>query len=130
MGRMTEWADVPDRVLTPETITYELQRFNAEIYFSPEVLRSIRVETARHYSGGIAQHVIGAVATWRQERLLKVPANWWQHFKQRFYPKWALQRWPVLFEVYDAAVILPKVPVVRPEYHTVEFPVWQKRSIA
>lgn len=25
----------------------------------------------------------------------KVPASWWQHLKQRWFPKWALRRWPV-----------------------------------
>lgn len=23
------------------------------------------------------------------------PADWWQHFKQRWFPAWALRRWPV-----------------------------------
>lgn len=25
---------------------------------------------------------------------LDYPADWWEHFKQRFFPKWALRRWP------------------------------------
>jgi len=26
---------------------------------------------------------------------LEVPADWWEHFKQRWFPAWALARWPV-----------------------------------
>lgn len=27
--------------------------------------------------------------------IIRYPMNWWQHFKQRWFPKWALKRWPV-----------------------------------
>lgn len=112
-----------------ETIEYELQRFSASVYFAPEVLHRMEMHHVAMEAGrGTVLKIVGAVATWRQERMLKVPANWWEHFKQRWYPKWALKRWPVLYEWYDAAVILPRVPVVRPEYHTVEFALWQKRA--
>ena len=26
---------------------------------------------------------------------VKSPANWWEHFKLRWFPSWALKRWPV-----------------------------------
>lgn len=124
---MTKWEDVSPYGPTLETVRYELQRFHAGIYFSDEVLRSMQAERVlRETSRELAFKIVGMVATWRQERLLKVPANWWQHFKQRFFPPWALKRWPVLHMYYDAAVILPKVPVVDPRYHSVEFPVWQE----
>ena len=70
---------------------------------------------------------MGVVAMWREQRMLSVPANWWQHVKQRWFPRWALRRWPVLHTHYDAAVILPRVPIpVNEAYHTVEFAVFQK----
>lgn len=25
------------------------------------------------------------------------PATWWEHFKERFFPAWALERWPVRY---------------------------------
>jgi hypothetical protein len=124
--KATEWGDVERSLLmSPETIRYELKRFAVSSYFAEETLHSIRTERAfRDHDRNFVLQTIGLVATWREERLLKVPANWWQHFKQRFFKGWALKRWPVLFAYYDAAVILPRVPVVRPEYHTVEFAVW------
>lgn len=30
--------------------------------------------------------------TWRW------PADWWQHFKERWFPAWARQRWPVVYQ--------------------------------
>lgn len=26
---------------------------------------------------------------------VEYPATWWQHFKQRWFPRWARRRWPV-----------------------------------
>ena len=28
-------------------------------------------------------------------RYEEVPGDWWEHFKQRWFPAWALKRWPV-----------------------------------
>lgn len=25
------------------------------------------------------------------------PTSWWQHFKQDYFPRWALRRWPVRY---------------------------------
>lgn len=114
--------------LRGEEVRYELQRFGADFYFDRQTLEQIRVDIRRRHEiqEDMAVSVMGVVATWRKERMLQVPANWWQHFKQRFFPRWALKRWPVLYEHYDAAVILPKVPVRDARYHTAEFPVWQR----
>ena len=31
----------------------------------------------------------------------KYPKDWWQAVKRRFFPKWALRRWPVMFTFID-----------------------------
>lgn len=129
---MTDWNPVPRADRGPEpmdVLRYELERFKVDLYFSPEVVDAMRIETFQSQATrDLVYRLVGLVATWRKERLLRVPANWWQHFKQRWFPAWALKRWPVLYTVYDAAVVLPKVPVFDPKYHTVEFPVWQRRG--
>jgi hypothetical protein len=120
-------AQMPEAALmAADTVRYELDRLHARAYFSPEVLHNIKAEwimddAMRH----VAVEVVALVATWREQRLLEVPANWWEHFKERWFPAWALKRWPVLTKVYDAAVILPRVPIVSPDYHMVEFAVWR-----
>jgi hypothetical protein len=30
-----------------------------------------------------------------------VPKDWWQHFKQRWFPGWALRRWPVQYRIIE-----------------------------
>lgn len=37
------------------------------------------------------------------------PTDWWQHFKQRWFPGWALKRWPVVLDVqrFDVRAMFP-----------------------
>lgn len=34
---------------------------------------------------------------------LEFPADWWQHFRQRWFPRWWLSRWPVRMDRYVRA---------------------------
>jgi hypothetical protein len=40
----------------------------------------------------------------------KVPATWWQHFKERFFRGWMRRRWPVRYQVHsvDVEAIYPE----------------------
>ncbi len=29
------------------------------------------------------------------EQVVRYPSDWWQGFKQRFFPRWARRRWPI-----------------------------------
>lgn len=35
---------------------------------------------------------------------VEVPADWWQHLKQRWFPAWALRRWPARMRTIDVRV--------------------------
>lgn len=110
-----------------ETVRYELEQFEVRRIFSPEVLESIRLERYDDFiTNGMVVELRGMVASWREQRWFKTPENWWEHLKERWFPAWALKRWPVVYRWYDAVVILPKVPVVKPEYRAVEFAVWRQ----
>ena len=37
------------------------------------------------------------------------PADWWEAFKERWFPSWALARWPVVRREFRAQEILPAV---------------------
>jgi hypothetical protein len=39
------------------------------------------------------------------------PKDWWQAFKLRWFPKWVLTRWPVIYEHHHV-----EVNVIYPEY--------------
>lgn len=43
-------------------------------------------------------------AIWYQElhrHPVQTPQDWWEHLKERWFPRWALRRWPVQYENYD-----------------------------
>lgn len=122
MSFMTN-ADIPVR-----SIRFDTERFSAARYFSPEVLERIQVRRGDGIEREVSIMLDGLVAKWTEDRILQVPANWWEHFKQRWFPAWALERWPVLMKTYDAAVILPMVPISDPKFHRVEFAVWREND--
>jgi hypothetical protein len=47
------------------------------------------------------------------------PADWWQAFKDRWFPLWAKKRWPVQYRKYAL--------VAREMYPKVAFPQWEHR---
>lgn len=50
---------------------------------------------------------------------LPYPADWWQAFKKRWFPRWAKRRWPVVRETYviDVKALWPHLAFCR-EAHT------------
>lgn len=34
------------------------------------------------------------------EKYVSYPADWWQAFKKRWFPKWALSKWPVIYKTH------------------------------
>ena len=51
---------------------------------------------------------------WGEElepRTIKYPRDWWQAFKQRWFPEWALKRWPVMNTTLhiSAAILYPGI---------------------
>lgn len=41
------------------------------------------------------QFVAYVLGMGREVEIVEWPATWWEHFKQRWFPRWALRRWPV-----------------------------------
>jgi hypothetical protein len=73
---------------------------------------------------------IRQVATWKaqDELVVRTPADWWQHFKKRWYPEWVKARWPIVYDiqVYKALAYLPTLRVPRPEDKEPVFYGWSK----
>lgn len=69
------------------------------------------------------------------------PATWWQAFKQRFFPRWALRRWPIQFTtvkrpdvVVEAEALFPELVPMKEQRSVVVWfyasppkPVWDER---
>lgn len=86
---------------------------------SEEMLSRLQIEMSQNYElENVVVRVTRKIATWRANETLVIqyPANWWQSFKQRFFPQWALKRWPVLLttHTYRAVAYLPTIPVPNP----------------
>lgn len=50
-----------------------------------------------------------------------VPADWWQAFKERWFPDWALERWPVrnrtIYTVHKKSRVCPHIKTDRNQAH-------------
>lgn len=69
----------------------------AKRYLPQTLLDHITVERIPDLIGGGLIYMLRA-SIWAQrldEQVVRYPADWWQAFKQRFFPYWARQRWPV-----------------------------------
>ncbi len=40
---------------------------------------------------------------------VRYPADWWQAFKDRWFPAWAKERWPVRYVRYDLMALYPEI---------------------
>ena len=47
-----------------------------------------------------------------------VPTDWWQAFKERWFPRWALKRWPVQRKCLGGGRAAVEVTSLFPELHT------------
>ena len=56
----------------------------------------------------IVQEVYGFRA---EARVVRYPADWWQAFKNHWFPTWALERWPIVYhtERLEAWEVYPKL---------------------
>lgn len=56
------------------------------------------------YSLGLVARVTG-----RRLPEVRYPADWWQAFKERWFPVWAKERWPVRFTTCDIQALYPDI---------------------
>ncbi len=53
-------------------------------------------------------------------KIIKHPRDWWQSFKERWFPAWALKRWPVEYTIHTVTfdVIYPDFKPSLPPRHS------------
>lgn len=114
----------------PEIVRCELEKVTLSHVLPDTFIRGLRPQQVvdEALRGTIVQ-LDGLVALWRSQATIEVPADWWQHFKQRWFPAWALRLWPVQVRRYDAAAVLPSVPV--PAHgDEIRFSVWRSEVVS
>jgi len=58
---------------------------------------------------------------------IEYPKDWWQSFKDRWFPVWAKKRWPVKMRHVDIREIFPFLNIDTPEYESRLVQVWSER---
>jgi len=94
-----------------------LEKFCAVVRktFPSELISRSNLEIASFLEPEFDRIVLELRAYLASEKLscidIKHPKDWWQAFKERWFPKWLLRRYPVQYheEHYDVRAFYPKV---------------------
>ena len=84
-----------------ETLVLEAFQYGYQSKLHKEMLReeNSRLEVQDMGDHVLAQIVFTVYGQKHGEETVsfhsRYPSDWWQHFKQRWFPRWALRRWPV-----------------------------------
>ena len=81
--------------------TMEIIDLNYNSIISPLAIKDIRV-IRNEYDRSIhiclrALFVQGEVKTSSREHWVNIPKTWWDMFKIRYFPKWAIKKWPPIY---------------------------------
>ena len=118
-------ARAPSPVMKMEHFRYHLKRFVARTRMTEENQQCLKfTQYLDAVTRDLCYQIDGLVPMWKKERYLSVPRTWWDHLKHDLryvLPKWAKTLWPVKYRVYDAEVILPAVPIAKPEHMEIHF---------
>jgi hypothetical protein len=71
----------------------------------------LRVRLAHEAEVMVAQ--LTAMVAGERVDEIKYPLDWWEAFKGRWFPVWALRRWPVRFNTWKLDIHYPKLAVRR-----------------
>jgi hypothetical protein len=94
------------------TVTLHVERFIAAHLVDWPFANDprITVDHVAEYAGAMLMQMIQDVLIQR-ELLAEYPSTWWDAFKLRWFPKWALKRWPVVMNRIDGEILYPKIAI-------------------
>ena len=110
----------PSEEFVYQTIELELQKVSIVKYLPEEfAIHNLKLSTRRdEWLRALVVKLEGYVLSENLERYeFEYPRDWWEAFKERWFPAWLLKRYPVLYtkEVVDLQVLYPKLKVSLPE---------------
>lgn len=99
-----------------DSVELEILRLTNSILLSREALAQIHIEAAiRPQVGEMVLSLEAKIAGKSNIKndLVRYPADWWQHLKERFAPKWVLKYYPMVYTVVkmDVDVYYPSVQI-------------------
>src|SRR3990167_6914606 len=98
-----------------KTVTFHVEQYvAAQLVDWPFANRpAVTVDMAVGYVGAMLVRMVQDVLVQR-ELLAEYPSTWWDAVKQRWFPKWALNRWPVVMNRIDGEILYPMIEI--PKY--------------
>jgi hypothetical protein len=104
-----------------ETVRLEKIKYGILMRLTEEFLRDAKIDViedtlAREIEVAVRVGIFGK----QHEKVeCKYPADWWQAFRERFFPKWWVKRWPVAYTkmVLDVKELFPKLAIPDGVHH-------------
>jgi hypothetical protein len=95
--------------LREERVRLDLHRFAKVVLLSR--VRQVPIFDPMHETQRFVAELLGRKRT----ETVSYPATWWEHFKHRWFPRWALKRWPVQLRTVkvDAFALFPELEPLR-----------------
>ena len=95
-----------------KTVTLHLERYVASHLMDWPFANDPRlsVDHAVEYAGALLLTLMQDVLIQR-ELLAEYPSTWWDAFKLRFFPAWALRRWPAVMNRIDGEILYPMIAI-------------------
>jgi hypothetical protein len=84
----------------------------AREFIAPDNLEVI----AKHCPEGMVIELKARIAAEKLD-MLDYPSDWWQAFKERWFPPWAKKRWHVEYRHFDGYALYPKISLPREQHH-------------
>lgn len=113
------------------TIDLKRIQFALTVAFTKEQIAALDVRVLENHIVDTVMYnfrigIFGQDAT----RVIRYPRDWWQAVKARWFPAWALRRWPVVETVHTvmAQALLPSLQVP-PEYGPTVYRLEIRKSI-
>ena len=125
---------------TAHHVTGEIAALSASGLLSDRELETLPVnrvvEVVRDLQRGLLVQLSAYMAGLLKERIViheRWPADWWQAFRERWFPAWWLSRWPVQYRNLDIderqyLAICPHLHVDPPHKHVEWFYMKQKEA--
>ena len=101
-----------------DTVALGKIRFGISIAMSKEFLSDYQVNISEYMADMVNAQI--RMSLWGRDHqkrtLASFPADWWQAFKERWFPRWALKRWPVrrTFVNVTGASVFPTLNYIAP----------------
>ncbi|GAH23701.1 unnamed protein product [marine sediment metagenome] len=90
-------------------VILERLRFKAKEFITKEMLTSVNVEFLEsHFNDGISFNWHAAIAG-QNLRTIRYPKDWWQAFKERWFPEKFKERWPIEYKIIDIYALYPSI---------------------